>query len=64
MVNPLVASFLENENMKLLYKEYLDNPNELTKEIIEYHFLQHCRKIQILSYFSKTLYFDAQRFDV
>lgn len=63
MVNPIITSFLENESMKELYSDYLNNPNEFTKEIIEYHFSQHFRKIQILSYFSKTLHFDAQRFD-
>lgn len=64
MENPLIISFLKNENMKALYLDYLNNPDEFTKEIIEYHFSQYCRKIQILSYFSKTLHFDAQRFDM
>lgn len=63
MENPLIISFLKNENMKALYLDYLNNPDEFTEEIIEYHFSQYCRKIQILSYFSKTLHFDAQRFD-
>lgn len=63
MSNRLIESFLENPKMEELYKDYLINPVESKKIYIEECFKLHVKKIKILSYFSKVLLFEAQRFD-
>lgn len=62
-LNHLVNSFLDvTENYKL-YKSYLDAPTELMKTEIESRFQKHIRTYQLISYFSKTLKFEAIYFD-
>ncbi|WP_341300663.1 sigma factor-like helix-turn-helix DNA-binding protein [Lysinibacillus sp. FSL H8-0500] len=61
--NHLLKSFLEDEKVSKLYKSYLENPATHTRETIEKLFKIHVRKIQLLSYFSRVLYFESQRYD-
>lgn len=63
MNNRLIESFLEDPKMNELYQDYLINPTNAKKIIIEQHFKAHVKKMKILSYFSKVLFFEAQRFD-
>jgi RNA polymerase sigma factor (sigma-70 family) len=61
--NRLLKSFLEDEKAHQLYKSYLENPNIQTKDTLEKMFKIHFRKIQLLSYFSRILHFESQRYD-
>ena len=61
--NPLLKSFLEDETVYQLYKSYLENPNIQTKDTLEKMFKIHVRKIQLISYFSRILHFESQRYD-
>ncbi|WP_332647284.1 hypothetical protein [Lysinibacillus sp. 54212] len=63
MNNRLIQSFLQDPKMDELYQEYLINPTNDKKICIEQHFKEHVKKMKILSYFSKVLFFEAQRFD-
>lgn len=63
MSNKLIDSFLSNPETNEFYKNYLLFPTEENKEIIEERFKIHAKKIKILTYFSKVLFFEAQRFD-
>jgi RNA polymerase sigma factor (sigma-70 family) len=63
MSNKLIETFLANPKMNELYKNYLTHPTEENKLIIETHFTTYVKKIKILTYFSKVLHFEAQRFD-
>lgn len=61
--NRLVKGFLKNEEAKKLYDSILNNPTTQKMESIESLFRIHVRQIQLLSYFSKTLHFESQKFD-
>lgn len=61
--NRLLKSFLEDEKINKLYNSYLENPTTHTKDTIEKLFKIHVRKLQLLSYFSRVLYFESQRYD-
>lgn len=61
--NRLVKGFLKNEEAKNLYISFLENPTTEKQDKIEKLFRIHVRKIQLLSYFSKTLHFESQKFD-
>jgi RNA polymerase sigma factor (sigma-70 family) len=61
--NCLLKSFLEDERVSKLYKSYLENPAPHTRDTIEKLFKIHVRKIQLLSYFSRVLYFESQKYD-
>lgn len=61
--NRLVQSFLEDKKARQLYESYLENPTTQTKDTIEKLFSIHVRKLQLLSYFSRILYFESQRYD-
>ena len=61
--NRLLKNFLNDAEIKELYQSYLEKPNTCKKEMIEKMFQIHGRKIQLLSYFSKTLTFESQKFD-
>ncbi|MCM0627117.1 DUF1492 domain-containing protein [Lysinibacillus sp. OL1_EC] len=61
--NRLLKSFLEDERVSKLYKSYLENPAPHTRDTIEKLFKTHVRKIQLLSYFSRVLYFESQKYD-
>lgn len=61
--NRLLQTFLTDEKIRKLYTRYLEHPSNYKKEIIERLFQIHVRKIQLLSYFSKTLYFESQKYD-
>lgn len=63
MVNRLINGFLEDVQNKDIYKNYLKNPTDTNKEKVEEAFRLYAMKIKILSYFSKALFFEAQRFD-
>ena len=63
MTNKLIHSFLQDPEHQKLYSEYLQNPDETNKELIESKFRLHVMKIKILSYFSKVISYEAQRFD-
>lgn len=63
MKNKLLESFLSNPESNKLYKNYLIYPTEENKQIVEDRFKLHAKKIKILSYFSKVLFFEAQHFD-
>lgn len=63
MNNRLIETFLEDPKMDELYQDYLINPTNAKKIMIEQHFKAHVKKVKILSYFSKVLFFEAQRFD-
>lgn len=61
--NRLVKSFLEDEKALRLYEMYLDTPTIKIKDTIEKMFSIHVRKLQLLSYFSRILHFESQRYD-
>ena len=61
--NRLLKSFLEDETAHQLYKSYLENPSSQIKDTLEKMFKIHVRKIQLLSYFSRILHFESQRYD-
>ncbi|TKI71642.1 sigma-70 family RNA polymerase sigma factor [Lysinibacillus mangiferihumi] len=61
--NRLLKNFLNDAEIKELYQSYLEKPTTCKKEMIEKMFQIHGRKIQLLSYFSKTLTFESQKFD-
>lgn len=63
MQNRLLQCFLADENTKNLYLSYLEQPTNYKKSAIEKLFQIHVRKIQLLSYFSKVLYFESQKYD-
>lgn len=63
MENRLIHSFLEDPEHREMYENYLQNPNETNKKLVEEKFKLHVMKIKVISYFSKVLFFEAQRFD-
>lgn len=63
MVNKLIDGFLEDKKNRILYATYLNNPSDFNKQKIEDAFKVHAMKIRFLSYFSKVIFFEAQRFD-
>lgn len=63
MKNKWIESFLKIPEMEQLYNEYLMEPTHVKKINIEEHFKRHVKKLKIISYFSKVLYYEAQRFD-
>lgn len=63
MGNKLIQTFLQDSEHKKMYETYLQNLTDDNKKEIEEKFKLHVMKINLLSYFSKVLYFEAQRFD-
>ena len=63
MVNKLIEGFLVDKNNLLLYETYLKNPTDINREKVEKAFRTHVMKVKFLSYFSKVLFYEAQRFD-
>lgn len=61
--NRLLQTFLTDGKINKLYLNYLEHPSNQKKEIIEKLFQIHVRKIQLLSYFSKVLHFESQKYD-
>lgn len=61
--NRLLQAFLTDEKINTLYISYLEQPSTCKKEMIEKLFQIHVRKIQLLSYFSKVLHFESQKYD-
>ncbi|MCM3759151.1 sigma-70 family RNA polymerase sigma factor [Sporosarcina aquimarina] len=61
--NRLLQTFLEDEDVNNFYLNYLKHPNKYKKDKIEELFQIHVRKIQLLTYFSKILNFEAKRYD-
>lgn len=61
--NRLLQAFLTDEKINNLYISYLEQPSAYKKEMIEKLFQIHVRKIQLLSYFSKVLHFESQKYD-
>lgn len=61
--NRLLQTFLTDEKINNLYISYLEQPSAYKKEMIEKLFQIHVRKIQLLSYFSKVLYYESQKYD-
>lgn len=62
--NRLLQTFLADEKVKKLYLSYKQDPSKQKKDIIESLFQVHVRKVQLLTYFSKILHFESQRFDM
>lgn len=61
--NPLLVNFLKvRENMEL-YDEYCRQPTAERKELLNKRFTQYYFEIRMLSYLSKTIHFEAKRFD-
>ena len=63
MGNKLIQTFLQDSEHKKMYETYLQNLTDDNKKEIEEKFKLHVMKINLLSYFSKVLYCEAQRFD-
>lgn len=63
MVNKLIESFLQDPKHYKLYLDFLENPTESNKNKIESYFKLHVIKLKLLSYFSRVLFYEAQRFD-
>ena len=61
--NRLLQTFLTDEKVNELYLSYVEDPSQLKKDRIENLFQIHARKIQLLTYFSKVLHFESQKFD-
>lgn len=61
--NRLLQTFLTDEKINKIYLSYLEQPSAYKKDIIENLFQIHVRKVQLLSYFSKILHFESQKYD-
>lgn len=61
--NRLLQTFLTDEKINKIYLSYLEQPSAYKKDMIEKLFQIHVRKIQLLSYFSKILHFESQKYD-
>ena len=61
--NRLLQSFLTDEKIEKLYLSYVEDPSQFKKDQIENLFQIYVRKIQLLTYFSKVLYFESQKYD-
>ncbi|MEY9980608.1 DUF3238 domain-containing protein [Lysinibacillus sp. RC79] len=61
--NRLLQAFLTDEKINKFYLSYLEHPSAQKKDMIEKLFQIHVRKIQLLSYFSKVLHFESQKYD-
>ena len=61
--NRLLHTFLTDKKINNLYLDYMGNPSPDKKEEIEKLFQTHVYKVQLLTYFSKILHFESQRFD-
>lgn len=61
--NRLLSNFLANKNTNKLYLSYLEQPTTHKKYTLEKLFQIHVRKVQLLSYFSKVLHFESQKYD-
>lgn len=54
---------MEQELISELYLDYINQPSQEKKEKIEFLFQKHMKNIQLISYFSKVLKYEAQHFD-
>ncbi|MDF0725781.1 sigma-70 family RNA polymerase sigma factor [Cytobacillus sp. S13-E01] len=61
--NPLLLSFLEDDEHRGLFKKYCSNPNIELKQKIDDKFITFYSKIRLISYFSKAIHFASQDFD-
>lgn len=61
--NPILKSFLDNPDNKLLFDNYLKFPTKESKISLEKAFNMHYLKVRLITYFSKTLHFAALRYD-
>ncbi|MEO4053986.1 sigma factor-like helix-turn-helix DNA-binding protein [Solibacillus sp. CAU 1738] len=61
--NPILKSFLADNDHFSLYKQYYLTPQEHIKEQINEKFEIYYTKARAVSYFSKTIHFTAQHFD-
>jgi len=61
--NRLLQDFLTDEKINNFYINYLERPSTYKKEMLEKLFQIHVRKMQLLSYFSKVLHFESQKYD-
>ena len=63
MGDKLIHSFLQEPEHRKIYETYLQNPIETNKELVESKFKLYVMKLKVLTYFSKVLFHEAQRFD-
>jgi RNA polymerase sigma factor (sigma-70 family) len=61
--NPLVKGFVENSFGKKLLNDYFQNPSAENEDKLNDGFKSHYLRIKALSYFGKTLTFEAKHFD-
>lgn len=62
-MNKLIENFLEENDNKRLFLEYLKYPSDVSKRKIQNEFNEFYLRIKLLSYFSKSLHYVAQNFD-
>lgn len=63
MKNPLLNSFLNIESKRILYEIFLKSPTNENKMILEKSFKMYSLEVRLLAYFSKSIYFAAQKYD-
>ena len=61
--NPILQSFLAENEHSDLYMQYNTNTEEHTKQLINEKFTTYYTKTRAITYFSKTIYFSARHFD-
>lgn len=61
--NPLIIGFLSIDSNRQLYNEYLLSNSIELEEKINKRFYIYCYKARLVSYFSKTIYYEAINYD-
>ncbi|GAA0439501.1 MULTISPECIES: sigma-70 family RNA polymerase sigma factor [Virgibacillus] len=61
--NPLIQSFLDNNDHLSILNQYISNPTQENKDSLDRAFQEFYTKVKMINYFSKTLYWEAINFD-
>lgn len=61
--NPILQSFLTDNEHSNLYMQYNTNTQDHTKELLNEKFTTYYAKTRAIAYFSKTIHFSARHFD-
>lgn len=62
-LNLVLNNFLSIEENKILFEEYKVKRDKKIMELLEKEFKKYYSKIVLVSYYSKTLYYAAQKYD-
>ena len=61
--NPILKSFLADEEHFKLYRQYNAQSQDQIKELLDEKFTNYYSKTRAIAYFSKTIHFTAMHFD-